>query len=374
MARYIKIVEFACFIFPIIALLITVPYMIKQYRKYGSVTALKSLIIYSFVLYMMTAYFMTIMPLPHRSEVAKMTQGFTQLRPFATISAMFNSSTIIVNDFSTYFKTLKNPVVYTTLFNFLLTFPFGIYLRYYFKQKWWQVLICTFLLSLFYEITQLTGLYGIYPRPYRLFDVDDLIVNTIGGMLGFLFCPLFTFFLPKRDTLDERAYYKGIHKVTFSRRLLALAIDGVVISCIYFVFIYLFKFKSISGNLLVFKYIFMIIYILVVYISNGYTFGKMIVNIKLIDNNSKHISFRKVFIRYFSLVFIIFGIQDIIIFRIIPMINNKDIKILIIIINAFIYLILFFKLLINIITRKKHLFYERWSKTENINLTTIKRL
>lgn len=372
MAKYVKIVEFAFFIFPIIALLITVPYMIKQYRKYGSVTALKSIIIYSFVLYMMTAYFMVIMPLPHRSEVAQMTQPFKQLHPFATISAMFNSSSIIVNDFSTYFKTLKNPAVYTLIFNFVLTFPFGIYLRYYFKKKWWQVLIYTFLLSLFYELTQLSGLYGIYPRPYRLFDVDDLIVNTIGGMLGFLFCPLFTFFLPKRDTLDERAYYKGIHSVTFSRRLLALLIDGIVISCFYFCFIYLLKFKDIKGNIIVFKYFFMILYILAIYISNGYTFGKMIVNIKVIDNNKKHISFKKVFIRYFSLVFIMFSIQDIMLFRLIPMIENKDIKLLIFIIDAFLYVVLLCKLFVDIISKKRHFFYEKWSKTENINLTTIR--
>lgn len=372
MAKYMKIIEFAFFIFPVIALLITVPYMIKEYRKYGSVTALKTIIVYSFVLYMMTAYFMIIMPLPHRSEVALMTQPFKQLHPFATISAMFNSSAIIVNDFSTYFKTIKNPAVYTVIFNFALTFPFGVYLRYYFKQKWWKVLIYTFLLSLFYELTQLSGLYGIYVRPYRLFDVDDLIVNTIGGMIGFWLCPLFTFFLPKRDILDENAYYKGLKKVTFSRRLLSLAIDTIVISCIYFIFIYILKFKDIKGNILVFKYIFMIIYILTIYISNGYTFGKMIVNIKLIDNSKKHISFKKVFIRYFSLIFIMFSIQDILIFRIIPMIQSHDIKVLILIIDAFLYLLLLCKLFVQIVIKKEHLFYEKWSKTENINLTTFK--
>ena len=32
---------------------------------------------------------------------------------------------------------------------------------------------------------RLTGLLGIYEHPYRLFDVDDLIVNTLGAMVGF---------------------------------------------------------------------------------------------------------------------------------------------------------------------------------------------
>ena len=42
----------------------------------------------------------------------------------------------------------------------------------------------TFLLSLTIELAQLTGLFFTYPGSYRLFDVDDLIMNTIGGFLG----------------------------------------------------------------------------------------------------------------------------------------------------------------------------------------------
>jgi glycopeptide antibiotics resistance protein len=42
----------------------------------------------------------------------------------------------------------------------------------------------TFLLSLIIESAQLTGLFFIYPGSYRLFDVDDLITNTLGGFLG----------------------------------------------------------------------------------------------------------------------------------------------------------------------------------------------
>ena len=31
-----------------------------------------------------------------------------------------------------------------------------------------------------FELTQLSGLYFIYPRSYRLADVNDLINNTVG--------------------------------------------------------------------------------------------------------------------------------------------------------------------------------------------------
>lgn len=36
------------------------------------------------------------------------------------------------------------------------------------------------------EISQLSGLYGIYPCPYRTFETDDLILNTAGVLAGFL--------------------------------------------------------------------------------------------------------------------------------------------------------------------------------------------
>jgi hypothetical protein len=53
-------------------------------------------------------------------------------------------------------------------------------------MKWYKVLLISFLTSLFFEISQLSALFGIYPCPYRLFEIDDLITNTSGAMLGFL--------------------------------------------------------------------------------------------------------------------------------------------------------------------------------------------
>ena len=67
------------------------------------------------------------------------------------------------------------------LLNILLTLPFGVYLHYYFKQSLPRTVLFSFLLSLFYEGSQLSALFGIYPGPYRLADVEDLICNTLGG-------------------------------------------------------------------------------------------------------------------------------------------------------------------------------------------------
>ncbi len=40
--------------------------------------------------------------------------------------------------------------------------------------------------SLLIEVSQLTGLFGIYPYAYRCCDVDDVITNTLGAALGWV--------------------------------------------------------------------------------------------------------------------------------------------------------------------------------------------
>ncbi|GJM76253.1 hypothetical protein HMSSN036_84690 [Paenibacillus macerans] len=50
-------------------------------------------------------------------------------------------------------------------FNVLLTVPFGMIMRYYFRFGPIRCLLLSFLLSLFFEVTQLTGIFGILTTP-----------------------------------------------------------------------------------------------------------------------------------------------------------------------------------------------------------------
>ena len=236
MEVYLEPIKTALLLFPFLAFLITIPYLIFQYRKYGSVPLIRSTIIYTFILYLLSAYFMVILPLPSKETVALMAPKVPQLIPFS-----------FLQDFIEILKTsrglsfFQEPIIYTSLFNLALTIPFGIYLRYYFKKKWHFVILATFGLSLFFEITQLTGLYGIYKKAYRLFDVDDLIINTLGGFIGYLITPLLTALLPKREKIDEISYLKG-KKVSIYRRFIAFLID------MFFFFIILIITIAITNN------------------------------------------------------------------------------------------------------------------------------
>ena len=350
MEVYLESIKTAFLIFPFLAFLITLPYLLVQYHKYGSVPLIRSSIVYTFILYLLTAYFLVILPLPSKEEVIAMPTKVPQLIPFAFLGDFVTS----FKEASSVVTFLKSPIVYTTLFNIAITIPFGIYLRYYFKKKLSTTIIYTFLLSLYFEITQLTGLYGLYPKAYRLFDVDDLIINTLGGVLGYLITPLVTIFLPARDEIDRLSYKRG-KTVSIYRRFLAFLIDIFIFATIMFTVLTFLNFN----NFLLPLVIIIILYYIILPTLTSYTLGKYIVKIKLDSKNRyKKIS---ICIRQIILYFlIVFG--PIIIIELNNYINGIIILFYILFITY-----TYFEICLKFFGRKKPLIYERLTKTENIS-------
>ncbi len=63
--------------------------------------------------------------------------------------------------------------------NMLMFIPFGFLISYFLKlEKPYSIIILSFITSVTIEVTQL--LIG------RVFDIDDIILNVIGGFIGFL--------------------------------------------------------------------------------------------------------------------------------------------------------------------------------------------
>jgi glycopeptide antibiotics resistance protein len=71
-------------------------------------------------------------------------------------------------------------VLINLLGNVVAFMPFGALIRWVINRRtrWYQAVIYTFLFSLCVELLQLVAKVGV-------FDVDDLILNTLGGLLGF---------------------------------------------------------------------------------------------------------------------------------------------------------------------------------------------
>lgn len=329
---YMSVIITSVLVFPIIAFLITLPYIIYNYNKFGSILLIRTILIYLFVLYLLSAYFLIIMPLPKIETVRNLTTK-VQLVPFDLLRNIIRTVHFDYKDISTYSKIFKNAYVYQTIYNFLLMVPFGMFLRYYFKCKFKKVLLFTFLLSLFFELTQLTGLYFIYPHAYRLFDVDDLIVNTLGGMFGYLITPLFTKLLPTREELDNKSYKKGA-KVSSTKRIITFIIDITIVIVFIMLELGISYILNYSYNYLLFIAIALLIFfILIPLITCGKTIGYSITNIIVKDINGDKVKRYKLLIRnlIFSYIYIPMHYYLYLLFKIVNSIAKKNYSSLVVI-------------------------------------------
>ncbi len=182
MKPYMYALKNALLLVPIVSLIFLIIYIKQDKTK---INHKKMISLYFFILYIIVMYFLVIFPLPPISEVKNYTSNYVQLEPLYTIRYLKENMSFNVFNIDSYIRLIKNAYFYQFIYNILITVPFGMYLKKYFRLNLFKTILSTFILSLFFELTQLSGLYGVYLRPYRIFDVDDLITNTFGGIIGY---------------------------------------------------------------------------------------------------------------------------------------------------------------------------------------------
>ena len=307
MSAYLEPIKMAAVFFPFIAALLTVPFVLNQYHRYGSIPWQRVLIVYSFIFYLMTAYFLVILPLPDRSDPSIFnTASHFEIVPFANMAKYFAKHGFALS-LSAIKAFLTSSTVLQTLFNVILTIPFGVYLRYYFKCSKTKTILLTFGLSLFFELTQLTGLYWIYPGAYRTFDVNDLMTNTLGGFIGYTIAPAMLFILPKRQAIDEKAV-SGSVKVTPIRILASVFLDF----CLYLildaigmiVFYMIWPDSSYNVTGLFFPFI-----MLLTLLGRGYTPGKHYCHLKTVAADGTAAKPTRIMLRYLLLWVPFYGLN-----------------------------------------------------------------
>ncbi len=292
-----------CLVFPLIAVLFTFPYMLYQYHKYGSINKYRTVIIYSFILYMIIAYFQVILPLPVReATVGNRWQDHLNLIPGRQIWIFWRDKPFTKANVIAYLKSFR---FWQLLLNVVLTIPFGIYLRYYFRQSLSRTILFSFLLSLFYELTQLTALYGIYPGPYRLADVEDLICNTMGGAVGYGIAQAFSRVLPKREKIDAESLEAG-RVVSGMRRITASVFDGMCVTLLFLLAGGIADlFDPGAGERLdtMTNYwnAFCLLYLLQVLLTRGVTIGHAVCRMRLVSEDGSLPPRRRLFLRYLLL-------------------------------------------------------------------------
>src|SRR5699024_577974 len=189
--------------------------------------------------------------------------------------------------------------------NIFILLPLGVYMRY-FRGKTLTVkrmFFIGFSVSLFFEITQVTGLYGIYTCPYRLFDVDDLILNTTGSVIGFLIAPAILSLFPSEEQVLEkstRVFKEGI--VRPLSQLLAIVIDYIVIAIVWFGVAPVFKVYDPITHVIFMIIGMFVLQFLIPLLMKGRTLGSQILRFRLekVDSDKRRVvAFLK---RWFALV------------------------------------------------------------------------
>ncbi len=359
---YFISIKTAIVFFPLIACVFSIPFVLHQYHKYGSINPFRVLIVYSFILYLITIYFLVILPLPNKSDIIYK-PNMVKLIPFGFINDFIRESSFVINNPTTYLKAAKEPCFYTVIFNIFMTIPLGMYLRYYFKCSLKKTLFISLILSLFFELTQLTGLYGLYLYPYRVFDVDDLIMNTLGGVIGYFIMGFIDNFLPTREKIDEDSLERG-EIVSGFRRITMFCLD-----CFLYVLIFTFISLFISNKYIP-LIIFIVYFIVYPYFKNGQTLGSKFLNVRLELKKYRLIKITLriifLFLYYFGSIFITFTI----IFFIANNFNLNITQEFLLLIMSFLGIFLFYLINIFALFKDKKIYYDNFFKVKYISTIT----
>ena len=377
---YTEPIKIAIIVFPFLALLISLPFFILQYRKYGRFLFIRAVVLYSFVFYLLCSYFLAILPLPSREAVAQLTTPKYELMLGKSLQDFLAQTVWRPTDIHTYLPALKQSVTLEPLFNLLFFFPLGVYLRYYFRFSLKKVVLISFLWSLFFETTQLTGLYFIYPRPYRLFDVNDLLHNTLGGVIGYFSAPLVMILFPTRKEMDQKSKELG-NIVTYPRRFIAFLIDwGIIyiVRTVLAVFLHVFHLtanESWTTSYWTYLITIIIYFIGCTYVTKGYTIGKKLVKIRVVDTTGEAPSFKDCLVRY-GLLYGIYGSLAQVLVLLNPYIPTSEGMALVILLMLTLFLFLLQALFIGsiawaIFKKERRLFYEKKSQTSEISMTNL---
>lgn len=191
---------------PVAAALLTLPLLVIQYRTYNKIIWHRITYTYLFILYVLGLGTFTLYPFPDNPvEFCRAYDLGPQLMPFTFIADIASDGV---------------RAALQVVMNILFFVPLGVFARIYLRISLRWALLIAFMTSLLVEAAQLTGVFGLYPCSYRLFDVDDLLFNTLGGVLGYILAG----FMPQKE-IDRAEKGEFNNKPGVIRRLVGFTID-----------------------------------------------------------------------------------------------------------------------------------------------------
>lgn len=195
-----------------VGVLLFVPFVALSYRRRGGFGLGRLVLWGAALVYVMALWTYTLLPLPDPQAIRC---AGANLDWFAFVAELRGAA-------ARPRSALADPVRLQLLLNVLLFVPLGFFVRVPGGRGIPTALLAGLGVSALVETTQFTGVWGLYPCAYRVFDVDDLLMNALGAVLGSLLALL----VPRRHWRTPRfADAEEPRPVTRSRRFLAMLCD-----------------------------------------------------------------------------------------------------------------------------------------------------
>ncbi|WP_425836910.1 VanZ family protein [Microbacterium sp. PA5] len=202
--------------------MLLVPFVAVSYRRRGRVGLRRTLVWAAALVYGWAIWTYTLLPLPDPTNIVCVGTNTNLFEFVDDISGAWARAA------GSPLHALTDTAVLQLALNVLLFVPLGFFLRILGGRGVVVAGVAGLLLSALIETTQLTGVWGLYPCAYRVFDVDDMLTNTTGAALG----SILALAVPSRFRGGARPVNQRPHPVTKGRRLLAMLCDWVALTLI----------------------------------------------------------------------------------------------------------------------------------------------
>jgi glycopeptide antibiotics resistance protein len=200
----------------LLAIMLFVPVAAFRYRKTGRLRVRDVAALVAVAVYFVALWSYTLVPMPTPSSLH-------------CVGVNLNPAQFIDDIAADPRPLWRNRALLQVVFNVVLFVPMGFLLRVLARRGIVVAAILGLLTSAAIEFTQLTGVWGLYECAYRVFDVDDLLANTLGATVGSLLA------LPALRVIGSTSDVQARPaRVSLGRRLVGVACDLLVMFAIGF--------------------------------------------------------------------------------------------------------------------------------------------
>lgn len=206
---------------------IFLPVVAWQYRRYGRLSVRRVLLVAAVTTYAVGLVAYTLLPLP-TGDLAQWCADHaagSNTRPLGFLDDVrTDTAGLGVRG------TLMSTAVLQVVLNVVLFLPWGVAVRALLRRGVLVATLSGLAASVLIETTQYTGIFGVIPCSYRVADVDDVLMNTLGALLGALVAPLVLRGVPSVQVLEAAA--RQPRPVTVWRRWTGMLLDWALAGAI----------------------------------------------------------------------------------------------------------------------------------------------